>query len=171
MNSNYNDTQNKVIVNNIIDELKLNPITDIVPKSVIPTIQPVFEVKKKLSTVLGATARTTNGTSTVFTSSSTLDTYITGATYSLIKDVTCDMASGRQGLTATIGGVATTHFIDISALTLTAQNSVISLNFSIPLKIDRNSAVSMASVFTAGACVVSCNVIGYTEEIQSIGSV
>lgn len=159
----FNDNQNRIITNNIVDELKLNPITDQVPKYVNPSIQPVFVANRKNATILGATARTTTGTSTLLTTSSVLDTYITGVNVSYTKDVACDVASGRLGITGVILG-ATTHLLSVAVLTLTAQNDTTSIEFNPPIKVDRNSAIALGITFTAGTACIAGNVSGYTEE-------
>lgn len=161
----FNQTQNTSIKNNLIDELKLNPVVDNIPSVVNPTIQPVFEVKKKISSVLGNTAKSTTGSTTLHTTSSTLDTYVTGLTFGLTINATNDIATGRVSITGVINGT-TVHIASIPVLTLTAQNTVYSMSFPIPLKLDRNSAVTLGAnwTFSAGAGTVIGTLIGYTEE-------
>lgn len=163
--SNFNDTQNKDIVLNIQDTLKLNPLTDAVPKAIVPTIQPTFEVHRKVSDQVSGLIATSTGVQTLLTASATKDTYITGATLSIIKDSTCDMASGAVTITCVpnASGVSK-NLVGIAILTLTAQADSISIAFPTPIKIARGSIVTMPGAFTVGACSRIGTISYYTED-------
>lgn len=158
----FNDNQNRTITNNIVDTLKLNPISDNIPKTVIPSIQPTFEVNRKIATVRSAT-RSTTGTSTVLTTSSTVDTYLIGVGLSYVKDATCDIATGRLTVAGAIEGTSQA-LMSLNILTTTAQSDSEYVSFSTPVKLDRNAAVTMATTFTAGAMSASATLYFYTEE-------
>ena len=104
-----------------------------------------------------------SGTLTLFTTPSDKDFYLCSFTISLAKDSTCDTASGVISLSATIDGVSQ-RLASLAVLTLTAQsiNQVVSLQY--PLKVDRNTAISINGTFTVGAMQRVGTLLGYTEE-------
>ena len=161
----FNQTQNTVIKNNLIDELKLNPSVDNIPNVVNPTIQPVFEVKKKFVNFSSTNSTASLATAvTVHTASSTLDTYVTSLIFSLAKDATNDTANVAASIQATIAGTAST-IAAISTVTLTETNQIVQISFNPPLKLDRGTTVRFTSpTFAAGTLRESGTVAGYTEE-------
>lgn len=159
----FNQTQNPIIKNNLIDELRLNPSIDTIPNVVNPTIQPVFEVKKKYCNVQRRGSRATTGSSTIFITPSDKDFYLVAASIHLIKDVTCDLATGQIGINTVLDGT-TNQCVSVATLTLTAQSVESSLSFNPPIKVDRNTALGFTTTFTAGACSTSATIAGYTEE-------
>lgn len=161
-------TENQTIINNITDELRLNPIHDIIPRKVMPSISPVFEVNPKLANVAGsANSATSAGAATALTTSSSLDTYITGVCLSISKDATCDAASGTLGANVTING-ATISLVTLQHQTLTAIQDAIALSLPFPLKVDRNSTIRTTNLtFTAGACRVGITFNGFTREANN----
>ena len=163
----FNDQQNKRISNWIIDELRLNPVSDAIPKQVVPSIQPVFEVNRNVANFQATITKATTGTGSIATTSSTVDTYITQVTYSITKDATCDQATGTLAVNGVIGGT-TTPLIRLSVLTLTAQDKTASASFDPPVKLDRNSLISANLSFTAGALVETASIHGYTQETGDV---
>lgn len=158
-----NQTYNKKIVNNIIDNLKINPITDIVPKTVLPTIQPVFEVERKVCDIVRGSI-TTSTSATIFTTSATTDFYLTGVTLGYSKDSLQDTATGRCNVNVFVNGTAR-EILSLPFVTLTAQNDCFTLELSTPLKVDRNTAISLSrGASTAGTFALAGNIVGYTEE-------
>jgi len=105
---------------------------------------------------------TNTGAATIFTTSSTRDTYITGIAFSYAKDATCDSASSSQlGITATINGVAVTLF-RLASITLTADTKSVFVTFPFPLKLDRATNVTVTSVtFSVGSLTRGYSVFGY----------
>lgn len=165
MFGNFNDTQNKNIVNNVIDELKLNPLTDAIPRQVIPTIQPVFEVKKKFADILRGGTIASTSSQTLYTTPSDRDFYLTGACLSIDKSATCDIASGRYTMVCTINGTANQAILSVAITTLTAQSQSVSLSFPTSIKVDRGTVIALsAASFSAGTFVRAGSIVGFTEE-------
>ena len=83
----------------------------------------------------------------------------------MIKDATCDAAIGNQiQLNATFEGAAIV-IAGIAGLTTTAQNSTITQSFNNPIKLDRNTTISISgNSYTAGLRSNSCCIMGYTVE-------
>ncbi len=161
----FNDTQNKAIVANTTDTLKLNPLTDKIPKQIIPSVQPVFEVNNRCIDVCFSTTKATTGTATI----GTLQNRIFLLKYvcvSMVKDVACDIQTGRVSVSANVGGV-TQALCGVSSLTLTAQNQTIAIFFDTPIRIDASSPFVIsgtATSYAAGVCVRNAEVGGYYED-------
>jgi len=159
----FNETQNKDIVNFTQDKLKMNPVTDFLPKQVVPSIQPTIEVNRQVCNIVRHGVQTTTGSITVFTTPSGTDFYLNSVYASFNKDATCDSATGVYTLSTTIEGTAR-RLLDFPIFTTTAQSNELTLSFPIPLKIDRNVAIAFSGTFTAGACVRCAGITGFTEE-------
>jgi len=168
----FNDQQNKRIANYVIDELRLNPITDNVPKTVVPSIQPTFEVNRKFVNIQRATPATANSNSTILTTSSSVDTFITAASIYFIKDATCDAASGvGPQITAQLDGdSAARAIVSTAIITLTAQEGSQTQSFNPPLKIARGSTITgdRGATFSAGNLVRSYTIQGFTEQTGDV---
>lgn len=167
-----NDCQNRQLITNIVDDLKMNPIKDSVPKTVVPTIQPTFMTNLNYSTSGGAASTNTSaGAATAFTASATQDTYLTAIGISVAKDATCDAATGTISANITVNG-STISVVSIAAQTLTAMDQTITIPLQFPIKIDRSSAVRTTNfTFTAGACrtAITCLVM-VKDSGQNLGA-
>jgi len=68
-----NQNQNRDIAENLIKTLRLNPLHDNIPSTVVPSIQPMIEVDKPIQNILLSTV----ANETMLTTSTTRDTYLT----------------------------------------------------------------------------------------------
>lgn len=162
MANNFNDSQNKDLVNTIIDRLKMNPVTDNIPRSVIPTIQPVFEIDQKKCT-FARNGRASNATSTtIMTTSSSMDTYLCGGSVSVAKDVSS--TSTATNLLVTLADGTAASIVEIVGITLTAQENCITTNFNPPLKLARNTIVAITNTTATANILAGGTIWGYTEE-------
>lgn len=94
----------------------------------------------------------------IMTTNSIKDTYLTSVTLGVIKDVTSD--STLSAITAVINGVTKT-LISIPGITLTVQSEVVSASFSVPLKIDRSTAITLTATTATGNIKNSASVAGF----------
>ncbi len=120
------------------------------PSHIPDYIVPVLIINDDLyyDTPIIKTDTAINSTSTaIMTTDSYYETFLTGLTFSLIKDATS--TSILSSVTAVIGG-ATSTLVAISGLTLTAQNQTIDVIFSKPIKIDRSSVVNITNSTATG---------------------
>jgi hypothetical protein len=102
-----------------------------------------------------------SGTMTVYTPGvNGKKLYITGVYVSLIKDVTCDIASSFNELVGTKNG-QTARIMGVSVLTLTAQTFNQYISFIKPYVLDTNSTITFSGTFTAGSMVRGVIVYGY----------
>lgn len=162
--SNFNDTQNKQIVTTAIDELKLNPLTDAIPRQVIPTIQPTFELKRRYANIVKTGTRTSSGSATVYTTPSDKDFYLTGVQMSWSKDVTNDGTTAS--LQVTIDGDSTaSNILRLYGQSVTANQIAETMSFLYPIKLARNSTITINQTYTAGASSLASTITGYTEDV------
>jgi len=117
---------------------------------------PTIDINPKYSVFAYSASVTAAGSSTLFTSSTERDTYITGLTFSIIKDSANDSATGSTGIYTTINGNTAVYIARIAILTLTAQNETISIQFTYPLKIDRGAIVAIALVTIGAGAFTRC---------------
>jgi len=160
----HNRVQNTRIKNYFIDILKLNPIQDSIPDVVRADIQPVVEIDKPKSNIVKTATRATSGSTSLYQTPTDRDFYLTGGVLSMSKNVTCDVASGEiASILIVIDGVST-KFLIIAGQTLTAERADQSMDMTFPIKIDRNTSISLSGgAFTAGALVRTATITGYID--------
>lgn len=92
------------------------------------------------------------------------DFYITSLSLSITKTATCDVAQSVKGISATISGQVVS-LLSVAMETLTASSQQASIAYSVPVKIDRGTAInSQVFSFTAGTALRSWTVCGYYED-------
>jgi len=159
--ANINNSQ---LSKELVDGAKIQTSFDKIPSQLADKVVPVMEVNPRLlrkTRILGQ-ARVNNSTAgTIFTSSANYDTYITNVVFSYIKDVTS--TATQLQLRVTIDGVVL-RLIEVAGITLTVANGSLVVNLDAPLKIDRNTAVTLNSDTNVANFQISASVIGYTTE-------
>lgn len=140
------------------------PNSSFAPSELGKTIMPVIDMTpyfQRNSTTV-ATVATSTGTATILTSSATRETYITSINFSMIKDATCDVATGSLLISTTIGGIVV-NLTRMPVITLTAQQwQGLNITLPFPILIDKNTVVSMTGTFTVGVMVRTAS-IAYFE--------
>jgi len=104
-----------------------------------------------------------SGNISLYTTPTDKDFYLTGILLSIVKDATCDVATGTININTVING-ATRRVADIAVLTTTAQSQSVVVSFPFPLKVDRNVAFTISGTFTVGNMSRTGVLQGYTEE-------
>lgn len=95
------------------------------------------------------------------------DFYLCRAQVNFLKNATCDVADGTLLLQATIDG-AIVQLARYSILTLTAQEINSEIVFNPPIKLDRNTAITLnQGTFTAGKFTRCGTISGFTQETTS----
>lgn len=157
---------NTDLIKELKDGAKAQQLRDTLPSQLAEKVVPVMEVNPKLLRTINVVNTSTSGTSaatvTVISADPNNDFYLTSINIGIIKDATCDAASGA--LTANIQTLngATVSFASIPLLTLTAQSENLVLSLPIPLKIDKNSTIKCTvPTFTVGNCRVVMGATGY----------
>jgi len=160
---------NSEITKLLVDGARLHPAADKIPDRLAESVVPVLDVTPRLARYVNFSGVAATGTSntavTAVTGPSDRDFYLTEITYHLLKDATCDAATGSVTLNVTIDGV-TRGIATISHISLTAQDNLIPLNFSPPIKIDRGTTLRSTNLtFAAGVCRMSVQGAGYLVDL------
>jgi hypothetical protein len=140
--------------------------SEAVPNFLSSSVVPVIEMNPRMLRVCNIvrSSQVSSTTGTLFTTPANQDFYLVSANFSLIKNVTADDANGNTSLNVIIDG-ATVGVIRIPCLTLTAMQSNMSAVFPFPIKVDRNTAITITkNAITAGNSVICGSIAGYTVE-------
>jgi len=155
---------NSTITEDIIDTFKLDRFVNNVP-----AVIPVVDVSPKNATgFVVSTSGTNTGVlpiSAAMLRNVTVDDsiiYLTGVYASYIKDATCDLATGAIAVYCQPADVGqNVNIISFPVIALTAQSDSIYINFRNPIKLTKNTAVTIQGTFTAGVLVRALAVHGY----------
>jgi len=154
--------RNADIRQEIINVQRLQTALGDIPANPIPVIEVNPKLVKDLKTA--NLSKNTSGATAIMTTSNSKDTLLYGCNLNMIKDSTCDMATGNVFLSITQNG-KTFALISLPVITLTAQSAGDRIMFNKPIKVDRNSAINISAsgTYTVGVCNRT-GVIFYTEE-------
>jgi len=137
------------------------------PQNLASTVQPVIDMTPDSHVVAdcASVAATASAASNNIVTNADLnrDRYITGVTLSILKDATCDVATGAVTLSAVLDGDSTsTALLSLPVLTTTAQSDRISLALVRPVKLKKGAAVALGQgTFTAGNFIRHAQVYYY----------
>jgi hypothetical protein len=158
-----NDTIKEIIKGANIQTNEQIPLE--LARSVVPTMEVNPALLRKANIVRGGTANTSSSTSSVYTTPTDRDFYLTSVNYFITKDAASDNASNTVIINVAESGDQV--LISVPAITATALTYGTSLTFSHPIKLTRGTTVRMSSSFTAGVLIRSLNITGYTIEPSS----
>ena len=157
------DIQSKEVIDKISDELKVQPAVSI-PRGLMEKIQLSYSVNpKRIVNVVRNTQRNTTGSATVFATSPDRDFFLTSAFISAVHDATSD--GTEMSLNAFVGGVER-RILQFTKLTTTIFNGILSQTYTPPIKIDRNTNITINNSFTAGASTISTVITGFETDPQ-----
>jgi hypothetical protein len=156
---------NSELTNELIESIKLQIGKEALISNVNNSIQPVVELNPKL---FRKTNMVSNGTASnattgaLFTTKADRDTFITYITLSTIKD-----ATNTSTYVTVLGYVNDTlvRLCTIACLASTAQSSSITINFPIPIQLQRNKTVSIEQSNGTSA-ITTHAVVGYYEVLN-----
>lgn len=126
------------------------------PVAVIP-VEPVARIVR-------STSSAATGPTTVYTTPSDKDFYLTGFTFQAFCDAVAD--SSGYNMELVIDG-ATRNIAQVRKPSLTAGSFTQTHDFSKPLKIDRGTTIIIRQTFSVGASTQAGIIYGYTEEVIS----
>lgn len=134
---------------------KLQQLRDVIPSQLADKVVPVMEVNPKLLRRTEVSFSRTSTAGTIATLPAGRDFYITGFTLGVLKLVT-DTGTDAS-LTVVVKG-ETIKLAVIPGITLTAQDQIIALNLTAPIKVDQGS-----NLITAGANIskITATILGY----------
>lgn len=156
----HNRLKNSRIKNSFIDVLGLNPIQDRIPDTVIPSVQPVFNVGATRCDVCRYADASNSTAVTVYTTPVDKDFYLSSVVLSVVKDATA--TSVRSAVVVRVDGTDQ-RVISIPGFSTTAQNQTVSITLSPPIKVDRNTVVSLTNSTNVANVTASACIQGYTE--------
>lgn len=146
------------------DAIRGNAVSNIAPTQLANQVIPVINVNPKDYRIcnINKTTVATNSTSAViYTTPADKDFFITACSLTVIKDATSTSTLSRIKLT--IDG-AEASILPITTLTLTAQDSAFSISFPNPIKIDRDSIISITNSTNVANISTRASIHGYTVE-------
>lgn len=140
---------------------------DVIPNQIAEKVVPVMEVNPKLLRVVNVHQRNTatNATSaTIYTTPADRDFYLTGLTISMIKDATATSTSSF--ISVYINGLQN-QIAHIVSLTLTPQYAAYSKDFTVPIKLDRNTAIVIGNATNVANITSSGTIQGYIVDTSN----
>jgi len=137
------DIQSKEVIDKMSDELKVQPSMAL-PRKLVDSIQPVFEVGQTKPLIQIATRTLADATSgAIFTSSAQKDTWITALELGYVTDVLAVATS--VSLRIIQRNDASDDVLTLQKTTLTVANDKTHLSLPTPILIQRGSAVSIVT--------------------------
>jgi hypothetical protein len=131
---------------------------------ILDTIQPTLELNPRITRrceIVRGASRTTSGTSTIYTTPSDTDFYLTGISLNAAADVASDTVNFYASIVI-LG--ATRVIIELRKITLTAYAGSSCFTFPFPIKVDRNSSITFTINSTVGSSSLACSIVGYVDE-------
>jgi len=157
---------NRDVIKRIEKDAFTSPGFEQVPTQLSNQIVPTLNCNpERVVNIVKSSQGVATGTVTVYTSPGDKEFYLTQLSAEFIKDVACDLATGRISILGTIMG-ASVDLISFPVITLTAQDSRGDVFFNPPIKIDKDSAIQMTGNYAAGVMSRTITIKGYTVEPQ-----
>ena len=120
----------------------------------------------KFCNVVVRATSTTSSTSTIYTTPTDKEFYLTGISLSYSATVLNDQTR-IYIQTQTLPSNLMAPIIDINVVTTVAQSNNFSRDFTIPLKIAPGTIIGLVKSFTAGAGSYTANIVGYTIDYST----
>jgi hypothetical protein len=155
---------NSDLTRELIVGAKINTSVNLTPSQLAEKVVPTMEVNPKLlrETRVVKSESCVNSTSeTIYTTSKDKDFYLTGFILTNIKD------SSATSISSFIRAYVMGEFIDfgqIAGITLTEQSGQITFNLPNPLKLDRNSVISVRNNTNTANVSTWASIFGYEVE-------
>jgi len=155
---------NKDVLDRIIKELGLQSLAEKLPLDLMTTIQPVLiSNPERIVNVTRAIFKVTSGASTIFTTPTDRDFFLTYATLNVMADATAD--STEYGMDIELASGLGENVIEMNKLSLTAFQNSEGITFNPPVKLSRGSPIRIVQSFSVGASVIGGYIGGYTVDI------
>lgn len=154
---------NSDLIKGMAENAKIQQNVDRIPNQLADKVVPTMETNPALLKTANVVRYVdTNIDTTIYTTPSDRDFYLTGISYSLAKDALSTCSGIR--ISGTIDGV--TQWVGIiSGITLTTDSQTVSQNFSKPIKFDRGVNISIIHLTGTGATLrSSVTLVGYTVD-------
>lgn len=156
---------NSDLTKELVQGAKIQQATDRIPSQLGDVVIPVMEVNPKLLrrvNVIKVAAAINATSSTVYTTPTDKDFYLTAGSLSVVKDATA--TSVASTLTATTDFDTGVSILRIATLTLTVQNDTQTQSWIPPILLKRGTNITVTnSTATGNVTAVAC-IQGYTVE-------
>jgi len=152
------------VIQKAVNDLSLSASEDKIPNETLDKVQLVYSLNRQFSNFIVESGSSATGTITLTlpTTSVGSEIYITSITIKMIKDATCDQATGRINLVARDDYGILKNILSIPIITLTAQSEDNIINFSYPLRIKINNTMTWAASYSVGLMSRTISVSGFT---------
>jgi hypothetical protein len=157
---------NSELTKEIIDGARLQTGTSVIPSELGQTVVPVMEVNPRLlrfANILKSATGNNSTSSTIYTTPVDKDFYLTGASLSVIKDVTATSVQTAINVVP-IGFTTGSNICVLAGITLTPQTLAVSQNFNPPLKIARNTVIATTNSANTANIRAEASIVGYTVD-------
>jgi hypothetical protein len=152
------------VIQKAVNDLALSQSGEKIPNETLDKVQLTDDLNKKYSSFSVSDTKSTTGILTVIlpTIDVRSEIYITSVDIGMIKDVTCDQATGTMtaSLVTDSQGIIKT-VLQFPMITLTAQSEHAHLDFAYPMKIKPNNNFQLSGTFTAGVMVRTACLTGF----------
>lgn len=139
-----------------------NPKGEFPSSELLPYLTPTVELRPT-SDIFRAANATASGTTTIFTTPSDKDFFLVGGYLTSSYDATADSIFTQLRFTDGLG-VANRVLLDHRKITTTATNEATAFTTAFPIKVARNTAITMVTSFTVGTSACAAGIHGYTIE-------
>ncbi len=134
-----------------------------IQKLIVPTIEINPKLLRFCNIVKNATA--SNATAaTIFTTPANQDFYLLAAQMSMIKDASATSLASSIDLTPE--GAQLASIMVIRGISLTAQNDSLTISFPVPLKLERNTTITINNTTATATVVSSGMIVGFIDYIK-----
>lgn len=116
---------------------------------------------QRFSNIVKSNLGTNTTSSTIYTTPSDKDFYLTAASLGFAKDATATATAVT--LEVTVEGVAQ-NILVLPTVTLTADARAVANNYPIPIKLDRGSAITAKASAGVATILIRAAIQGYTVE-------
>jgi hypothetical protein len=155
---------NSDVIQNLVNDCGLQSANG-VPTQLSNQVVPVVNITpRQISNVAIGGTNSGTGAVTLYTTPVDRDFYLTSASVGYAKSAACDMGDGFIYLKVYIRGLQVNVCI-APAMALTAEKNNVAISYTAPLKLDRNSTITIAAQsFTAGALLRMGTFTGFCEK-------
>ncbi len=154
------EIQNPQIKTELQEKTHITPV-DIIPTTLSNVVVPIINVGRNIDQyVVKGSSYTSSGTFTIYTTPSDIDFYLTSVHCSFSKDATCD-ATDPISMTLSIYG-QNPSILRLALTTITEERGSTSSDLKEPIKLDRNTTISVTGSFTAGTMMRAGTITGFT---------
>jgi hypothetical protein len=135
-------------------DLRIAQAVNNVPDDLASEIQPVFVINYPFN-IRNASTTTSSTSSTLMTTRTDAETYVISASLAVIKDASATSVDTRLNVTSIEGALL--PILRIPGISLTAQSETISINFPIPIRLGRGTAVTLTNSTAVANIVADCS--------------